>query len=131
MIKVICIGKLKEKSLVSLVDDYLSRILPYTKISIDELKDFPNYDDDSSNRLSIEKESKSILDKILIPLVPSLFWPMLVNTLLMYRQCICLDSGEFIIGIMPLELMLFLHDLLIQYLDSVVEVLPIPFPIFS
>jgi 23S rRNA (pseudouridine1915-N3)-methyltransferase len=64
MIKVICIGKLKEKSLVSLVDDYLCRILPYTKISIDELKDFPNYDDDSSNRLSIDKESKSILDKI-------------------------------------------------------------------
>ena len=56
-------------------------------------------------------------DKILIPLVPNLFWPMLVNTLLMYRHCICLDSGKFIIGIMPLELILFLHDLLIQYLD--------------
>lgn len=64
MIKIICIGKLKEKALNILVDEYLSRIIPYTKISIDELKDYPNYDDDASNRLSIERESKSILDKI-------------------------------------------------------------------
>ncbi len=65
MIKIICIGKLKEKALSTLVDDYLGRIVPYTKISIEELKDYPNYDDDdASNRLSIEKESKSILDKL-------------------------------------------------------------------
>lgn len=64
MIKIVCIGKLKEKALSTLVDDYLNRIVPYTKISIEELKDYPNYDDDASNRLSIEKESKSILDKI-------------------------------------------------------------------
>jgi len=64
MIKIICIGKLKEKALNILVDDYLSRINPYTKISVDELKDYPNYDDEASNRLCIEKESKSILDKI-------------------------------------------------------------------
>ena len=49
-----------------LVDEYLKRILPYTKISIDELKDHPNFDDEASNRLSIEKESKSILDKITV-----------------------------------------------------------------
>jgi len=64
MIKIVCVGKLKEKAIISLVDDYLKRILPYSKISIDELKDYPNYDDDASNKLSIEKESKSILDKI-------------------------------------------------------------------
>lgn len=64
MIKIVCIGKLKEKALSTLVDDYLGRIVPYTKISIEELKDYPNYDDEASNRLSIEKESKSILDKI-------------------------------------------------------------------
>jgi len=64
MIKVVCVGKLKEKAIISLVDDYLKRILPYSKISIDELKDYPNYDDEASNKLSIEKESKSILDKI-------------------------------------------------------------------
>lgn len=64
MIKILCVGKLKEKAIISLVDDYLKRILPYSKISIDELKDYPNYDDEASNKLSIEKESKSILDKI-------------------------------------------------------------------
>lgn len=64
MIKIICVGKLKEKAIISLVDDYLKRILPYSKISIDELKDYPNFEDDASNKLSIEKESKSILDKI-------------------------------------------------------------------
>ncbi|HET6785722.1 MAG TPA: 23S rRNA (pseudouridine(1915)-N(3))-methyltransferase RlmH [Erysipelotrichaceae bacterium] len=64
MIKIVCVGKLKEKAIISLVDDYLKRILPYSKISIDELKDYPNYDDEASNKLSIEKESKSILDKI-------------------------------------------------------------------
>lgn len=66
MIKLICVGKLKEKAISMLVEDYLKRILPYTKISIDELKDYPNYDDEASNRLSIEKESKSILDKITV-----------------------------------------------------------------
>lgn len=66
MIRIICVGKLKEKALITLVEDYLKRILPYTKISIDELKDFPNFDDDASNRLSIEKESKLILDRITI-----------------------------------------------------------------
>jgi len=64
MIKIVCVGKLKEKAIISLVDDYLKRILPYSKISVDELKDYPNFEDDASNKLSIEKESKSILDKI-------------------------------------------------------------------
>lgn len=66
MIKIICVGKLKEKALTVLVEDYLSRILPYTKISIEELKDYPNFDDEASNRLSIEKESKSICDKLTV-----------------------------------------------------------------
>lgn len=66
MIKIICVGKLKEKALAVLVEDYLSRILPYTKISIEELKDYPNFDDEASNRLSIEKESKSICDKLTV-----------------------------------------------------------------
>lgn len=66
MIKIICVGKLKERALTVLVEDYLSRILPYTKISIEELKDYPNFDDEASNRLSIEKESKSICDKLTV-----------------------------------------------------------------
>jgi 23S rRNA (pseudouridine1915-N3)-methyltransferase len=64
MIKIVCVGKLKEKAIISLAEDYLNRILPYSKINVDELKDYPNYDDDASNKISIEKESKAILDKI-------------------------------------------------------------------
>lgn len=39
MIKIICIGKLKEKYLLDLVEDYKKRITKYHKIEIIELKD--------------------------------------------------------------------------------------------
>ncbi len=39
MIKVICVGKLKEKYLISLVEDYLNRVNKYHKLNIIEVKD--------------------------------------------------------------------------------------------
>ena len=39
MIKIICVGKLKEKYLIELGNDYKTRILKYHKIEIIELKD--------------------------------------------------------------------------------------------
>lgn len=39
MIKIICVGKLKEKYLVEFVNDYYNRIKKYHKIDIVELKD--------------------------------------------------------------------------------------------
>ena len=39
MIKIICVGKLKEKYLIDLVNDYKTRISKYHKIEIFELKD--------------------------------------------------------------------------------------------
>ena len=39
MIKVICVGKLKEKYLIDLVEDYLKRINKYHKLDIIEVKD--------------------------------------------------------------------------------------------
>lgn len=39
MIKIICVGKLKEKYLIELVNDYRNRINKYHKIEIIELKD--------------------------------------------------------------------------------------------
>lgn len=53
MIKIICVGKLKEKYLIDLVDDYKNRIRKYHKIEILELKD--------SN---LKEESELILKKI-------------------------------------------------------------------
>lgn len=39
MIKIICIGKLKEKYLIDLTDDYIKRINKYHKLELIELKD--------------------------------------------------------------------------------------------
>ncbi len=54
MIKIICSGKLKEKYLIDLVDDYLKRIKKYHKIDLIEIKD----------ENSLEKEKESILKYI-------------------------------------------------------------------
>lgn len=51
MIKIICSGKLKEKYLVDLTNDYLQRIDKYHKIQLIEIKD----------ENSLEKEKESIL----------------------------------------------------------------------
>ena len=65
MIKIICVGKIKEDYLNSLITDYLNRIKKYHKIEIVEIKDN-----------NIEEESNNILQKILkkiilITLTPS------------------------------------------------------------
>ena len=39
MIKIICLGKIKEKYLTDLIDDYKSRVNKYHKLEIVELKD--------------------------------------------------------------------------------------------
>jgi 23S rRNA (pseudouridine1915-N3)-methyltransferase len=52
MIKIICVGKLKEKYLIDMINDYYNRIKKYVKIEIIEIKD-----------TNIEEESKIILNK--------------------------------------------------------------------
>ena len=39
MIKIICVGKLKEKYLIDLVDDYAKRVNKYHKLEVIEVKD--------------------------------------------------------------------------------------------
>lgn len=53
MIKIICLGKLKEKYLTDMVEDYYNRLKKYTKIEIIELKD-----------TDLKEESNMILSKI-------------------------------------------------------------------
>ena len=53
MIKIICLGKIKEKYLVDMINDYKSRISKYHKIEIVELKD-----------TDINTESDSILNNL-------------------------------------------------------------------
>lgn len=54
MIKILCVGKIKENYLQDLINDYLKRINKYYKIEIIELKE----------NIDIEKENKNILEHI-------------------------------------------------------------------
>ena len=49
MIKILCVGKIKEKYLKDLIDDYEKRISQYMKIEIIELKDDPIYTKEITN----------------------------------------------------------------------------------
>lgn len=60
MIKIICIGKIKEQFFKEAIDEYLKRLSKYTKIEIIELQDINN---DNIN-IILEKERDLILDKI-------------------------------------------------------------------
>lgn len=54
MIKVICVGKIKDKNLKNLIDDYYKKISKYVNVQIIEIKDEnENYDE-------MKKESKEI-----------------------------------------------------------------------
>lgn len=53
MIKIICLGSIKEKYIKEALEDYKTRISKYTKLEIIELKD----ERDTSNPLKKEKES--------------------------------------------------------------------------
>jgi 23S rRNA (pseudouridine1915-N3)-methyltransferase len=61
MIKLICVGKLKEKALLNISDDYVLRIQPMHKLVVQELPDEPNFESSSLNQKAIDKESKAIL----------------------------------------------------------------------
>ena len=51
MIKIICLGKLKEKYLVDLVSDYARRINKYHKLELIELKDEEDLEKEANNIL--------------------------------------------------------------------------------
>ncbi len=60
MIKIICIGKVKEKFYREAIDEYLKRLQKYDKMEIIELKD-ENLMDDEANLI---EEGKRILSRI-------------------------------------------------------------------
>ena len=57
MIKIICVGKIKEKYLVSAIEEYSKRLSKYTKIEIIELPDY----DINNKDVVLEKEKENIL----------------------------------------------------------------------
>ena len=56
MIKIICVGKIKEKYLEELIKDYLKRISKYHKIEIIEVKDNDNFSVETNNLLKVIKK---------------------------------------------------------------------------
>ena len=57
MIKILCVGKIKEGYFQELINDYLKRISKYHKIEIIELKDDSNYLKETSNLLEHIKKT--------------------------------------------------------------------------
>lgn len=57
MIKILCVGKIKEDYLEKLIDDYKKRIGKYIKIEMVELKDFVDYDKEINNLAKNIKKS--------------------------------------------------------------------------
>lgn len=57
MIKVLCVGKIKEEYLKELIEDYKKRIGKYLKIEIIELKDDINYEKEIGNLLKNIKDT--------------------------------------------------------------------------
>ncbi len=62
MIKIICIGKIKEKYLKDALDEYKKRISKYSKLEIIELSDF-----DNNNVNIILQKEKECIEKYIDP----------------------------------------------------------------
>jgi len=62
MIKIICVGKIKEKYLLDAIVDYKKRISKYTKIEILEVSDIDNHSIDK-----ILQEEKLLIEKYINP----------------------------------------------------------------
>lgn len=60
MIKIICIGKIKEAFFKEAINEYTKRLSKYTKINIIELPDY----DLNNKELTLQKESENILKNI-------------------------------------------------------------------
>ena len=56
--KIICVGKIKEKFFVDAAEEYIKRIGKYTKLEIIEIPDEANYN------IALKKEEEKILSKI-------------------------------------------------------------------
>ena len=63
MIKIITVGKLKEKYLIDAVEEYKKRLTKYTKIEIIEVKDESSYEEDKNKEKEAENIIKYIGDK--------------------------------------------------------------------
>lgn len=61
MIKIVCVGKVKDKNLLSLIDDYKAKINHYHKLEIVEVKDEKITDNEKA---VLDIEAQRVLDRI-------------------------------------------------------------------
>ena len=66
MIKIVAVGKIKEKALRAQIAEYEKRLKPFTKIEIIEVNDevAPQSNSDAENQMVKEKEGERLLSKI-------------------------------------------------------------------
>lgn len=66
MIKLICIGKIKDKNLKALCDEYIKRLKKYQKIEVIEISDeaIPNNLNDNLRKQILDKEGEKALKKV-------------------------------------------------------------------
>ena len=65
-IKIICVGKIKEKSISDIISEYSKRLSKYCKLEIFELDDekIPTNSSPADEEIVKEKESKKIIDRL-------------------------------------------------------------------
>lgn len=66
MIKILAVGKIKEKAMLALIDEYRKRLSPFTKVEIAEVNDehAPQTNSDAENEQVKEKEGRRLLAQI-------------------------------------------------------------------
>ncbi|WP_416325277.1 23S rRNA (pseudouridine(1915)-N(3))-methyltransferase RlmH [[Eubacterium] hominis] len=66
MIKIVAVGKLKEKALRMQIEEYEKRLRPFTKLEIIEVADevAPQTNSDAENEMVKDKEGEKLLQKI-------------------------------------------------------------------
>lgn len=66
MIKIVAVGKIKEKAVRAQIEEYEKRLRPFTKLEIIEVNDeiAPQTNSDAQNEIVKEKEGEKLLSKI-------------------------------------------------------------------
>lgn len=66
MIKIVAVGKIKEKALTALINEYTKRLSAFTKVEIMEVADeiIPQSNSEKQNEIAKENEGKRLLAKI-------------------------------------------------------------------
>lgn len=64
MIRILAVGRIKEKSLQGLLEEYSKRLQSYHKISIEEVADYPTSEQEAENEKVRIQEGEKILSRI-------------------------------------------------------------------